>query len=293
MARIHIDTDIGGDPDDLCALALALAWPGAEITGITTCTEHGGMRAGMVAHALRLAGRAEAPVAAGSEGSLSGFYMPPDIPDVERYWQEPITPLPSPPGAALDLLARSIEAGAAVVAIGPYTNLALLEIARPGLLARASVVLMGGHVSPLAPGLPPWGPEMDYNVRQDRQAARIVFESCAPLLVQLPITLQVHLRAAHLPRLHAAGPLARLIAHQAECHVTEPFFAGLGRLHAALPDDLLNFHHDPLAVAVALGWDGVRVETLPLVPRDEDGMPAFVVDKGGKPTRVVTEVEAE
>ncbi len=42
MARIHLDTDLGGDTDDLCALALLLAWPGVEITGITTVAEaHG------------------------------------------------------------------------------------------------------------------------------------------------------------------------------------------------------------------------------------------------------------
>ena len=27
-----------------------------------------------------------------------------------------------------------------------------------------------------------------------------------------------------------------------------------------MPDDLANFHHDPLAAAVAAGWDGVTIE---------------------------------
>ncbi len=30
----------------------------------------------------------------------------------------------------------------------------------------------------------------------------------------------------------------------------------LARRHAGLPDDFINFHHDPLACAVAAGWDG-------------------------------------
>ncbi|MCL4490148.1 MAG: nucleoside hydrolase [Chloroflexi bacterium] len=34
--KIHLDTDLGGDIDDLCALAMVLRWPGAEITGIRT-----------------------------------------------------------------------------------------------------------------------------------------------------------------------------------------------------------------------------------------------------------------
>jgi hypothetical protein len=32
--------------------------------------------------------------------------------------------------------------------------------------------------------------------------------------------------------------------------------AELGREHAALPDDLVNFHYDPVACAVALRWPG-------------------------------------
>ena len=38
--KIHLDTDIGGDIDDLCALAMVLRWPGAELTGVTTVAEH-------------------------------------------------------------------------------------------------------------------------------------------------------------------------------------------------------------------------------------------------------------
>ena len=42
--------------------------------------------------------------------------------------------------------------------------------------------------------------------------------------------------------------------------------AELGRVHAGLPDDLLNFHYDPVACAVALGWPGAAVEELRLRP---------------------------
>src|SRR5215471_13488469 len=64
--KVHLDTDIGGDIDDLCALALLLNWPDVEITGITTVLEHGGKRAGYARYALALAGRGEVPVAAGA-----------------------------------------------------------------------------------------------------------------------------------------------------------------------------------------------------------------------------------
>ncbi len=31
--RIHLDTDLGGDTDDACALAMLLGWPGVELVG--------------------------------------------------------------------------------------------------------------------------------------------------------------------------------------------------------------------------------------------------------------------
>jgi inosine-uridine nucleoside N-ribohydrolase len=62
------------------------------------------------------------------------------------------------------LLEAGLDAGATIVAIGPYTNLALAEQAMPASLARAPVVVMGGWLDPPAAGLPPVGPERDFNV---------------------------------------------------------------------------------------------------------------------------------
>ena len=31
MPKLHIDTDLGGDTDDLCALAMALSWAKNDI----------------------------------------------------------------------------------------------------------------------------------------------------------------------------------------------------------------------------------------------------------------------
>ena len=61
MNKIHLDTDLGGDIDDLCALAMLLRWPGVELTGITTFAEDTGRRAGHVGYVLGLEARAEIP----------------------------------------------------------------------------------------------------------------------------------------------------------------------------------------------------------------------------------------
>ena len=286
--RVHLDTDLGSDTDDLCALAMLLGWPETTVTGVTTSTDPGGRRAGMTAWALRLAGQAGVPVVAGAEGTLSEPMAPFDFPD---YWPEPVRPRPAPPGAALDLLAASAEAGAVLVAVGPYTNLALVEAARPGLLGRSRVVLMGGHVPAAPPGFPSLGPDDDFNVQQDHLAARIVLEACNPVVVPLAATAQVHLRTAHLPRLRAAGPLGALLAGQAEAHARDHGVTELGRSWPGLPDDLLNFQHDPLACAVALGWDGVTVETVPTGLELAGGRLRMTRRASGRPLRVVTAVD--
>lgn len=52
MHKIHLDTDLGGDIDDLCALAMLLRWENVELTGITTVAESGGKRAGYTRYVL-------------------------------------------------------------------------------------------------------------------------------------------------------------------------------------------------------------------------------------------------
>ncbi len=65
--------------------------------------------------------------------------------------------------------------GATVVGVGPGTNLALLEVARPKLLASTRLVVLGGYVRWVGAGLPRWEAEMDSDVQQDELAARMKF----------------------------------------------------------------------------------------------------------------------
>ena len=256
---VHLDTDIGGDPDDVCALAMLLGWPDVEITGITTTHEEGGRRAGFVHEVLRLAGRSGIRVAAGAEHSMTTLRQPGSFPDDTRYWGHEIESVPSTTGTAFDLMEQSIERGATVIAIGPFTDLGLLEIARPGLLDTVPVVVMGGGYRRPDAGYPQWPEEYDWNVQCDTRAAEIVSGLAQLTIVPLAATVKVHLSAAHLPRLRGAGPLGELMARQAEAYGVDRR-EGLAEQHPKLPPDLLNFHHDPLAAAVAVGWDGVTFE---------------------------------
>jgi purine nucleosidase len=290
--RVHLDTDIGGDPDDACALAMLLGWPGVVVVGITTTIDPGGIRAACARYCLSLAERGEIPVAAGAERSMTTGQRADPFTD-ERYWPA-LDPLPAPADAALDLLRTSIEGGATVIAIGPYTNLAELEQQRPGILRRASIVVMGGWTEPPADGLPPWGPDRDWNVQWDTAAAEVVAASTERLtLTPFSATLRAHLRAAELPRLRASGALGKLLARQAEAFAKDHGLSDLAAKHPALPADLLIFHHDPLACAAALDWPGAEVTEIALSHGFEGDLFRWRADPAGRPTRVVTDVDPE
>ena len=327
--KIHLDTDIGGDIDDLCALAMVLKWPGAELTGVTTVAEHvapdcrGGKRAGMVRYVLGLAGRTDVPVAAGAEATLDCYRVFQGLPDEAAYWPAAYWPentlnmdvLSGFAGqniqiqgySALDLLEGSLEQGAVIVAIGPYTNLALLEQRSPGILQSARLVLMGGYVFPPRLGYPAWNYEMDWNVQVDVQSALTVLEHSQPTLVPLAVTVETALRRRYLPRLRKSGPLGQLIARQAEAHALEyKNEETYGQTCPGLPPDIINFQHDPLACAIALGWateqssliehssiQGVEARELTLKSEIRDGWLRQAIDPGGKPARLVTAVDGE
>src|SRR4030095_11481427 len=133
--RVHLDTDLGGDIDDLCALAMLLRWQDVECTGITTVAEANGRRAGYVRRVLELEKRNDTPVAAGADVT-QGFYRYSELgyPDEERYWSELVTPSPNPLEDAFQLLKQNIENNATIIAIGPFTNLYLLNLQYPGIL---------------------------------------------------------------------------------------------------------------------------------------------------------------
>ena len=230
MTKLHLDTDLGGDIDDLCALAMLLRWPDVDLLAVTTNSDDRGKRAGYARYVLDLAGRADVAVAAGADVALGCYRVQPGLPDEAAYWPEPIPPFPTALEEALALLERSIAQGAIIVAIGAFTNLALLERRSPGILREAHLVLMGGYVFPPRPGFPPWGCNMDWNVQVDVSSASLVIERSTPTLVPLSVTVETALRRAHLPTLRRSGPLGQLIARQAEVVWDTGAYADVGPL---------------------------------------------------------------
>ena len=154
---------------------------------------------------------------------------------------------------------------------------------------------MGGWTRLPAAGLPEWDAARDFNVQSDAAAADTVFRTAgSPLtVVGLDVTVQVQLRGAHLDRLRTAGRVGAVLARSSLAHGTQYGNASAGARYAALPPDLVNYHHDPLACAVALGWTGVTMEDRRLTPVMDGGALRLVDDPEGRPTRVVTGVDGD
>lgn len=295
MMKVHLDTDLGGDIDDLCALAMLLKWPKTEITGITTVADDRGIRAGFTRYALKLAGKSDIPIKAGADVSLGRYRVRCGYQD-KRYWPEAIEGADNLLDEALALLKESITEGAIIIGIGPFTNLYLLDKKYLGILRKAKLFLMGGYIYPPRSGYPQWGHNYDFNIQVDVEAAKYVLENSSPTLVPLTVTIETFLRQVYLKRLKQSDGLNRLIAKQAGIFADEEKMAEkYGLTCLKLPRDIINFQHDPLAAAIALGWrDGVEFEKLPLCFDVQNGWLKERIDKSSRRFyRVVTAIDGE
>jgi len=97
---------------------------------------------------------------------------------------------PVPSAAVDDLIARARSGGDEplyVVAIGAITNIASALLAAPDIAAKIVVVWLGGQ--PIG-----WHHTREFNLSQDRLAARVLFDSGVPLVRVPCINVAEHLR---------------------------------------------------------------------------------------------------
>ncbi len=294
MLKVHLDTDIGGDIDDLCALAYLLKHPNIEITGITTVAEQDGKRAGYVKRVLEIAGRTEIPFKAGSDVSLNRFRYRPGYPIEEDYWGTKVESVKSDLDDALELMRKSVENDAVIIGIGPYTNLYYLDKKFPGILRKANLYLMGGYIFPPEKGYPDLGNENDYNIQLDVEAAKYVLLTLSPTMIPLSVCLGTHLTMSDVDSLEKAHDLGKLIAKQARAFAQNWENRDKYREYENIPSDFINFQYDPLACAVATNsFKEFRVETFPLDCEVKNTYLVERVSENGKPTKIVVSVDGK
>ena len=89
-----------------------------------------------------------------------------------------------------------------------------------------------------------------------------------------------------LARLRSCGEIGELLANQSER------YGEAAREHDALPNDLLNFHWDPVAAGVALDWNCITMRPTTLRAIDRDDAVQFVADGDTGSGRVSVAVDA-
>lgn len=253
--KILIDTDIGGDVDDALALAMALNTPDIEIVGITNVYLANAWRAGVTKQLLKVYGREDIPVCTGAEKPLIGWWdesrIPNSSPDYGEYRGEALP-------HACDFIIRMAETveDLTVVAIGPLTNLGLALAKAPHITGKIRILMMGGQVNRAHP---------EWNIVCDPEAARIVFESGAPItMVGLDVTNRCQFTREEVDMVGQAGN----VRSDTLAQMMEIFIQNFG---------YLPILHDPLAMSLLM-WDDI----LTLEKKN------ILIETGGQYTRGLT-----
>jgi inosine-uridine nucleoside N-ribohydrolase len=242
--KILLDCDPGHD--DMVAILLACASPELEVLGVTTVAgNQTGEKTWLNARrVLTLIGRQDIPAARGADRPL--LAEPIVAPEIHGVSGLDGAELPAPgfPGLsehAVDFLIRTVLGSrepVTLVPTGPLTNVALALRREPQLARRLQrIVLMGGAVrdSNVTPAA-------EFNIYVDPEAARIVFECGAPIvMVGLDVTNRARLSFADIAEMASwGGRVSRVVAPLLE------FFARANR-------EVFGFDgaplHDALAVA--------------------------------------------
>jgi purine nucleosidase len=270
---VILDTDIGTDVDDCLALALLVSSPELQLEAVTCVYGDTILRSRMALKLLQLRGLTDIPVYAGAQKPL--------VSQRPIYWEghegqglvEDADTLQPSAGFAPDFIVQHVMSNPGkihIIAIGPLTNIALAIQQEPRLAANlAHLTIMGGVVRsidrldlPLA----------EHNIVCDPEAAKIVFESGAPItLVPLDITTQVHVTEAGWKQIQAAGsPFQLAVADQLARY---PRFQRYGRTNL----------HDPLAVGVVIDPTLVTLQNVIVqVATSDDPIPAQTLMRAPK-----------
>jgi purine nucleosidase len=196
---VILDTDIGSDVDDLLALTMIATEPSLDLIGVTTVYGDVGLRARLAQRVLRLLGRADVPVHAGTARPQSGndaWWAGHEGDGVDGLDDEEIS-TSGGVDALLDAVRRR-PGEVVVVAIGPLTNIATAIDRDPSWASAVGrLVVMGGEFA---------SQTSEHNVRSDVTAARKVLEAGIPSLwVGLDVTTTVQFDETDLAAITTSG----------------------------------------------------------------------------------------
>lgn len=251
-----LDTDIGSDVDDAMALCFALRSPEIKLLGVTTVYGDVDLRARIARKLITVACAGDIPVRAGTVRPLLRE-RPVHVMGHEGEGiltaEDHRTHVGG--GSAVDFIiraARENRGRLTIAAIGPLTNIAAAIILAPEIVSDVQELVFVGGVARFA-GNRLDVPALEWNVKCDPEAARVVFTSGIPLtMLGMDVTrcAETRMDESHLERLKRAGaPLADAAARLVEIY-----------WRSAEPK--MRCIHDVLAVAYLVDRSLVRTERL-------------------------------
>ncbi|MCQ6559112.1 nucleoside hydrolase [Paenibacillus mendelii] len=253
MNRIIIDTDIGTDVDDAMALALAMRSPEIVLEGVTTVYGDVDLRARMAKKMLQLGKREDVRVFAGIQEPLlrrrevwmaghegKGVLTENDYLEYEQKH-------------AVDFIIETVMANPGqitLVPIGPLTNIAASLIREPELASSVKEIILMGGVTRLGDNGLQLG-TLEHNIICDPEAAAVVFESGAPIVMAgYDVTLKVIITDDERRRLQQTGdPLNMALAG-----LLEEWFAFVKQPQTCM--------HDPLTVSLLIDRTLVKTKKM-------------------------------
>lgn len=258
---VLVDSDIGGDVDDVLAVAFCALHPGIDLRCVTTVNGDTQRRARLARALLDLLGRPEVPVGAGASVGLRGIEnpsMPANLNHGAELIESTRLVAPAAHSVMVEVLERARQP-VEICAIGAATNVATTLGARPDLLDRvAGLHLMGGQFGPVPPasvGDIDGRPEWEYNLGCDPPAVALLWG--LPLRIRLvPLDVTMPLALTHDDRAAIAGAIPHGPVLEALMEEYLAAEATSGR-HAGEPAAVRL--HDPLTV---VGLAVPEVETV-------------------------------
>ncbi len=210
MKRILIDTDPG--VDDSMMIQLAFKSPEVQVEAITAVFGNNGseITARNALKNLEVAGRTDVPVARGANKPLTRPYSGRGalVHGKDGLGESNLPPPKGEPvatPAAMLIVEKVMQSPGDItlLAVGPLTNLALAVSLEPAIARMVKeVAIMGGaatvrgNASPIA----------EANIRNDPEAARIVFHAGWPLtMVGLDVTIKTLMTQQYLDKIRQAG----------------------------------------------------------------------------------------
>lgn len=224
--HIILDTDIGGDPDDVFALLLALYSPEIQIDLIVTSDEHKGHRAVFAKKILQLLGK-KIPVVKGIDLGNSKCCQICDFVS-EKLNQENYS----------NKIKQVVEKNSKTyyVCIAPQSNLAAFLDYAPELKHKIEIIIMGGAIKRKG--------GIDHNVKYDINAAQKVLNTAISMrwvISDITANPAIEIDRAHpiYKRIKSSNsPIKEIFIRSMENYFYE--------LHSS------TFMHDPLALSYVI-----------------------------------------